>query len=105
MSGKCHRARQHPGPLTPGSQRPGSSDPVLLAPQALLALPQKLEEVLVVVGGRSLEEDEEGAEEPTPHPANFTFYHAKASEYRPSAQAQALLSLHPNPSCCVHSAG
>lgn len=49
-------------------------------PQALLALPQKLEEVLVVVGGRALEEDEEGAEEPAPHPRNFAFYNSKASE-------------------------
>lgn len=35
----------------------------------------------MVVGGRALEEDEEGAEEPTPHPRNFAFYNTKASEY------------------------
>lgn len=50
-------------------------------PQALPALPQQLEEVLVVVGGRALEEAEEGAEEPAPHLENFAFYNAKASEY------------------------
>uniref|UniRef100_A0A8D1ERU4 Kelch like family member 30 n=1 Tax=Sus scrofa TaxID=9823 RepID=A0A8D1ERU4_PIG len=44
---------------------------------ALLALPQKLEEVLVVVGGRALEE-EEGAEELAPQPGNFAFYDTKA---------------------------
>uniref|UniRef100_A0A9L0THD8 Kelch like family member 30 n=1 Tax=Equus caballus TaxID=9796 RepID=A0A9L0THD8_HORSE len=51
---------------------------------ALLALPQTqtLEEVLVVVGGRALEEDEEGAEEPAPHPGNFAFYNTKASGSR-----------------------
>ncbi|XP_010860372.1 PREDICTED: kelch-like protein 30 [Bison bison bison] len=42
---------------------------------ALLALPQKLEEVLVVVGGRALEEEEEGAEELAPLAGNFAFYH------------------------------
>ncbi|XP_007939723.1 kelch-like protein 30 [Orycteropus afer afer] len=47
----------------------------------LLALPQKLEEVLVVVGGRALEEDEEAGEEPEPHPANFTFYNTKAKQW------------------------
>lgn len=50
-------------------------------PQVMLGLPQKLEEVLVVVGGRALEEDEEGGEEPTPHSGNFAFYNAKAREY------------------------
>ncbi|XP_046500596.1 kelch-like protein 30 [Equus quagga] len=50
---------------------------------ALLALPQTqtLEEVLVVVGGRALEEDEEGAEEPAPHPGNFAFYNTKAKRW------------------------
>ncbi|XP_011898473.1 PREDICTED: kelch-like protein 30 isoform X4 [Cercocebus atys] len=45
---------------------------------APLALRQKLEEVLVVVGGRALEEDEAG-EEPTAHLGNFAFYNSKAS--------------------------
>ncbi|XP_027446342.1 LOW QUALITY PROTEIN: kelch-like protein 30 [Zalophus californianus] len=49
--------------------------------EALLALPQKLEEVLVVVGGRALEEEEEGAEEPAPHPRNFAFYNSKAKRW------------------------
>ncbi|XP_047629879.1 kelch-like protein 30 isoform X2 [Phacochoerus africanus] len=47
---------------------------------ALLALPQKLEEVLVVVGGRALEE-EEGAEELAPQPGNFAFYDTKAQRW------------------------
>uniref|UniRef100_A0A8D2DU40 Kelch like family member 30 n=1 Tax=Sciurus vulgaris TaxID=55149 RepID=A0A8D2DU40_SCIVU len=47
----------------------------------MLGLPQKLEEVLVVVGGRALEEDEEGGEEPTPHSGNFAFYNAKARRW------------------------
>lgn len=65
-----------------GRQQPCPSDSSPLGPQALLALPQTqtLEEVLVVVGGRALEEDEEGAEEPAPHPGNFAFYNTKASE-------------------------
>ncbi|XP_043318078.1 kelch-like protein 30 isoform X2 [Cervus canadensis] len=52
---------------------------------ALLALPQKLEEVLVVVGGRALEEEEEeGAEELAPQAGNFAFYHTKARGSRGS---------------------
>uniref|UniRef100_G1RK64 BTB domain-containing protein n=1 Tax=Nomascus leucogenys TaxID=61853 RepID=G1RK64_NOMLE len=47
---------------------------------APLALQQKLEEVLVVVGGQALEEDEAG-EEPTPRLGNFAFYNSKASKY------------------------
>lgn len=35
----------------------------------------------MVVGGRALEEDEEGSEEPDPRPGNFAFYNTKASEY------------------------
>lgn len=35
----------------------------------------------MVVGGRALEEAEEGAEEPAPHLENFAFYNTKASEY------------------------
>uniref|UniRef100_H0X992 Kelch like family member 30 n=1 Tax=Otolemur garnettii TaxID=30611 RepID=H0X992_OTOGA len=46
----------------------------------LPAPPQKLQEVLVVVGGRALEEDEVG-EEPTPHPGNFAFYNTKAKKW------------------------
>uniref|UniRef100_G1TQ51 Kelch like family member 30 n=1 Tax=Oryctolagus cuniculus TaxID=9986 RepID=G1TQ51_RABIT len=48
--------------------------------EVLPALPQKLEEVLVVVGGRALE-DEEGGEEPAPHPGNFAFYDTKARRW------------------------
>nr|XP_006209241.1 kelch-like protein 30 [Vicugna pacos] len=48
---------------------------------ALLVLPQKLEEVLVVVGGRALEEEEEGAEELSPHPGNFAFYNTRAKRW------------------------
>ncbi|ELW63547.1 Kelch-like protein 30 [Tupaia chinensis] len=47
----------------------------------LPALLPKLEEVLVVVGGRALEEDEEGTEEPAPHPGNFAFYNTKARQW------------------------
>ncbi|XP_012328900.2 kelch-like protein 30 isoform X2 [Aotus nancymaae] len=43
-------------------------------------LRQKLEEVLVVVGGRALEEDEAG-EELTPHLGNFAFYNSKAKRW------------------------
>ncbi|XP_017653466.1 kelch-like protein 30 isoform X1 [Nannospalax galili] len=43
--------------------------------------PQKLQEVLVVVGGRALEEDEAGSEEPAPHPGNFAFYNTKARQW------------------------
>ncbi|XP_074171984.1 kelch-like protein 30 isoform X2 [Rhinolophus sinicus] len=49
--------------------------------QALPTLPQELEEVLAVVGGRAMEEDEEGAEEPGPLPGNFTFYNTKAKRW------------------------
>lgn len=37
----------------------------------------------MVVGGRALEEDEEGGEEPSPHTGNFAFYNTKASKYLP----------------------
>ena len=85
-----------PGPLCP---RTGpAADPSLLAPQALLALPQKLEEVLVVVGGRALEEEEEeGAEDLAPQAGNFAFYHTKASEYprapQPWCRASSVLEV------------
>lgn len=42
-----------------------------------------MQEVLVVVGGRALEEDEEGGEEPSRHTGNFAFYNTKASKYLP----------------------
>nr|XP_020844630.1 kelch-like protein 30 isoform X2 [Phascolarctos cinereus] len=44
-------------------------------------LPQKLEEVLVIVGGRALEdsEDEENHEEPLPISRNCAFYNTKSS--------------------------
>ncbi|XP_032336532.1 kelch-like protein 30 isoform X1 [Camelus ferus] len=49
---------------------------------ALLVLPQKLEEVLVVVGGRALEEEEEeGAEELSLHPGNFAFYNTRSKRW------------------------
>ncbi|XP_049744821.1 kelch-like protein 30 [Elephas maximus indicus] len=48
---------------------------------AALVLPQKLEEVLVVVGGRALEEDEEAGEDPEPRPGNFAFYNTKAKQW------------------------
>nr|BAC86148.1 unnamed protein product [Homo sapiens] len=47
---------------------------------APLALQQKLEEVLVVVGGQALEEEEAG-EEPTPGLGNFAFYNSKAKRW------------------------
>ncbi|XP_058155775.1 kelch-like protein 30 isoform X2 [Dasypus novemcinctus] len=47
----------------------------------LPGLPQKLEEVLVVVGGRALEEGEDGGEEPTAHSANVAFYDTKAKTW------------------------
>ncbi|XP_068399808.1 kelch-like protein 30 isoform X3 [Eschrichtius robustus] len=48
---------------------------------ALLGLPQELEEVLVVVGGQALEDEEEegGAQELAPRPGNFAFYDTRAS--------------------------
>ncbi|KAM5228675.1 kelch-like protein 30 [Ctenodactylus gundi] len=46
----------------------------------LPGLPQKLEEVLVVVGGRALEEEEED-EEPAPRTGNFAFYDSKARRW------------------------
>ncbi|KAM6179047.1 kelch-like protein 30 [Rhynchocyon petersi] len=49
--------------------------------EVLPALPQELEEVLVVVGGRSLEEDEEPVEEPLPRSGNFAFYNTKAKQW------------------------
>ncbi|XP_045150382.1 kelch-like protein 30 [Echinops telfairi] len=47
----------------------------------LLALPRRLEEVLVVVGGRALEEDEEAGEDLPPRPGNFAFYNTKARRW------------------------
>lgn len=47
----------------------------------LPGLLQKMQEVLVVVGGRALEEDEEGGEEPSPHTGNFAFYNTKARQW------------------------
>lgn len=37
----------------------------------------------MVVGGRALEEEEEGARDPAPHLGNFAFYYAKTSESSP----------------------
>ncbi|XP_059785048.1 kelch-like protein 30 isoform X3 [Balaenoptera ricei] len=50
---------------------------------ALLGLPQELEEVLVVVGGRALEDEEEegGAQELAPRPGNFAFYDTRAKRW------------------------
>uniref|UniRef100_G3TR14 Kelch like family member 30 n=1 Tax=Loxodonta africana TaxID=9785 RepID=G3TR14_LOXAF len=69
-----------------------ASEPLLQASEACqaavsrghsvaLVLPQKLEEVLVVVGGRALEEDEEAGEDPDPRPGNFAFYNTKAKQW------------------------
>ena len=46
-----------------------------------------------MVGGRALEEEEEGAEELVPLAGNFAFYHTKASEYPegPTAPTQGAL--------------
>uniref|UniRef100_A0A803TBR2 Kelch like family member 30 n=1 Tax=Anolis carolinensis TaxID=28377 RepID=A0A803TBR2_ANOCA len=52
--------------------------------QRLKALPQKLEEVLVVVAGRALEEDEEEEQSPPPISRNFAFYNTKTSGSRGS---------------------
>ncbi|XP_054839317.1 kelch-like protein 30 isoform X2 [Eublepharis macularius] len=51
--------------------------------QRLKALPQKLEEVLVVVGGRALEENEEedGEAQPPPISRNFAFFNTKTKEW------------------------
>ncbi|XP_028338897.1 kelch-like protein 30 isoform X2 [Physeter macrocephalus] len=51
--------------------------------RALLGLPREPEEVLVVVGGRALEEEEqeEGAEQPLPRPGNFAFYQPEAKRW------------------------
>ncbi|XP_006866884.1 PREDICTED: kelch-like protein 30 [Chrysochloris asiatica] len=49
--------------------------------EVLLAPPQKLEEVLVVMGGRALEEDEEAGEELEVHSGNFAFYNTKAKRW------------------------
>ncbi|XP_075385504.1 kelch-like protein 30 [Tenrec ecaudatus] len=49
--------------------------------EVLLALPRRLEEVLVVVGGRALEEDEEAGEDLPPRPGNFAFYNTKARRW------------------------
>lgn len=52
--------------------------------QRLKALPQKLEEVLVVVGGRVLEDDEEDEDDqPSPISRNFAFYNTKTSKSCP----------------------
>lgn len=70
-----------PGAQGAGRQcSPWLSDHSSPGPQALPTLPQELEEVLAVVGGRAMEEDEEGAEEPSSLPGNFAFYNTKASE-------------------------
>lgn len=89
----CHRAtrRAHGCPQT--SRPPPAAEatlaacwrrapltPALPPPQALLGLPRELEEVLVVVGGRALEEEEEDAEQLAPRPGNFAFYDPEASE-------------------------
>ncbi|XP_061492471.1 kelch-like protein 30 isoform X3 [Rhineura floridana] len=49
--------------------------------QRLKALPQKLEEVLVVVGGRALEENEEDGQQPPPIARNFAFYNTKTKKW------------------------
>ncbi|XP_033005921.1 kelch-like protein 30 [Lacerta agilis] len=48
--------------------------------QRLKALPQKLEEVLVVVGGRALEENEEDEQQPLIS-RNFAFYNTKTKRW------------------------
>lgn len=56
----------------------------------------------MVVGGRALEEDEEGADQPAPLPGNFTFYNIKASEYtRLERSGPCVLAG----ATCVHLAG
>ena len=93
-SEEATEARKHPGAPCTGNTVTCFSNPAFPAPQALPGLPQKLQEVLVVVGGRALE-DEEGAEEATPHGRNFAFYNTKASEYPsrcPCGQHQPLVS-------------
>ena len=51
----------------------------------------------MVVGGRALEEEEEGAEELAPQAGNFAFYHTKASEYprapQPWCRASSVLEV------------
>ncbi|KYO40367.1 kelch-like protein 30 isoform X1 [Alligator mississippiensis] len=49
--------------------------------KSLLALPQKLEEVLVVVGGRVLEEEEEDGVQPPRVSRNFAFYDIKPKRW------------------------
>lgn len=83
-----HRCTPTPsgGPTHEDTHRPSAGGTVSghtdlsSCPQALAVLPQRLEEVLVVVGGRALEEDEEGGEEPAPRSGNFAFYDTKARE-------------------------
>lgn len=55
--------------------------------KSLLALPQKLEEVLVVVGGRVLEEEEEDGVQPPRVSRNFAFYDIKPSMYQTNQPA------------------
>lgn len=76
------KACQHPGPGRGTQSLACPSDPSPPGPQVPPAEPRELEEVLVVVGGRALE-DEEAAEGPVPHPGNFAFYDTRASEYSP----------------------
>lgn len=79
----CLRARPRglpaPRPGARGQSWACPSDPSPPGPQVPPAEPRELEEVLVVVGGRALE-DEEAAEGPVPHPGNFAFYDTRASE-------------------------
>ena len=49
----------------------------------------------MVVGGRALEEEEEGAEELAPQAGNFAFYHTKASEYPAGPTAPTQRALRP----------
>lgn len=80
-------------PSRPAGAQPGArgqswacpSDPSPPGPQVPPAEPRELEEVLVVVGGRALE-DEEAAEGPVPHPGNFAFYDTRASECPPASE-------------------
>ncbi|XP_069875822.1 kelch-like protein 30 [Dipodomys merriami] len=49
--------------------------------EVLPGLQQKLQEVLVVVGGQAMEEEEEGSEDPAPRLGNFAFYNTKARRW------------------------
>lgn len=65
-----------PWPLHQGQRDAGAQNPP--------SPPQKLEEVLVVVGGRVLEEseDEDGGLRMPAAPRNFAFYNPKSSKCR-----------------------